>query len=156
MSLSSSSSSCDRNKCGEIWFMRQIKRVLVDKPQYQREHPLKKLIDRPHIPPCLFMSREDDDDVRGIGAHDFRSILLYPILSNLTFLRWSSNNARSPERLFFFHFYAKGKRLLYFWEILFFALWISLQKETTVLPRGIAIYVLGVLKLLEPEWAMSQ
>ena len=35
-----------------------------------------------HIPPYLFLSREDDDDVRDIGKHDFRSVVLHPMLSN--------------------------------------------------------------------------
>ena len=35
-----------------------------------------------HIPPYLFLSREDDDDVRDIGKHDFCSVLLHPMLSN--------------------------------------------------------------------------
>ena len=35
-----------------------------------------------HIPPYLFLSREDEDDVRDIGKHDFRLVLLYPMLSN--------------------------------------------------------------------------
>ena len=40
-------------------------------------------VDRPsHIPPYLFLSREDDDDVRDIGKHDFRSVLLHLMLSN--------------------------------------------------------------------------
>ena len=34
-----------------------------------------------HVPPYLFLSREDDDDVRDIGKHDFRSVLLHPMLS---------------------------------------------------------------------------
>ena len=33
-----------------------------------------------HIQPYLFLSREDDDDVRDIRKHD--SVLLHPILSN--------------------------------------------------------------------------
>ena len=39
-----------------------------------------------HIPSYLFRSREDDDDVRETGKHDFRSVLLHPMLStaNLT------------------------------------------------------------------------
>ena len=40
--------------------------------------------------PCsaiLFLSREDDDDVRDIGKHDFRSVLLQPMLSNASLLR---------------------------------------------------------------------
>ena len=35
-----------------------------------------------HVPPYLFLSREDDDDVRDIGKHDFRSVLLHPMRSN--------------------------------------------------------------------------
>ena len=46
--------------------------------------PLKKLIDRVHILPRLFLSRGDDDDVRDIGKHDFRSVLLHAVLSNTT------------------------------------------------------------------------
>ena len=34
-----------------------------------------------HILPYVFLSREDDDDVRDIGKHDFRSVLLDPMLS---------------------------------------------------------------------------
>ena len=40
-----------------------------------------------HVPPYLFLSREDDDDVRDIGKHDFRSVLLHPMLSNANRLR---------------------------------------------------------------------
>ena len=55
--------------------------VLVDRSHRNRlrEHPLKKLIHRLHIPSYLFLSRKDDDD---IGKHDFRSVLLHPMLSN--------------------------------------------------------------------------
>ena len=35
-----------------------------------------------HVPPYIFLSRENDDDVRDIGKHDFRSVLLHPMLSN--------------------------------------------------------------------------
>ena len=36
-----------------------------------------------HIPPYLFLSREDDDDVvRNIGKYDLHSVLLHPMLSN--------------------------------------------------------------------------
>ena len=35
-----------------------------------------------HIPPYLFLSREDDDDVRDNGKDDFRSVLLHPMLTN--------------------------------------------------------------------------
>ena len=34
-----------------------------------------------HIPTYLFLSRENDDDVIDIGKHDFRSVLLQPMLS---------------------------------------------------------------------------
>ena len=44
------------------------------------------LIDRLHILPYLFLSREDDDDVRDIGKHDFRSVRLHPMLFNTNFL----------------------------------------------------------------------
>ena len=43
-----------------------------------------------HIPPYLFLSREDDDDddddddVRDIGKQDFRSVLLQPMLYNVS------------------------------------------------------------------------
>ena len=48
----------------------------------QREHPLEKLIDCFHIPPYLFLPREDDDDdVRDIGKPDFRSFQLHSLLS---------------------------------------------------------------------------
>ena len=35
-----------------------------------------------HIPPYLFRSRKDDGGARGIGKHDFRSVLLHLMLSN--------------------------------------------------------------------------
>ena len=54
----------------------------------ERERPLKKLIDRLHISPHLFLSRENDDDVRDIGKHDFRSVLLHPMLSNANRRQW--------------------------------------------------------------------
>ena len=34
-----------------------------------------------HILPYVFLSREDDDDVRDIGKHYFRSVLLHLMLS---------------------------------------------------------------------------
>ena len=43
-----------------------------------------------HIPPYLFRSREDDDDVRDIGKHDFRSVELHPLLSNAIYTEVSS------------------------------------------------------------------
>ena len=40
-------------------------------------------VDRPsHIPPYVFMSPEDEDDVRKIGKHDFLSVPVHPLLSN--------------------------------------------------------------------------
>ena len=40
-------------------------------------------VDRPsHIPPYVFMSPEDEDDVRNVGKHDFPSVPLHPLLSN--------------------------------------------------------------------------
>ena len=56
--------------------------VLVDRSHCNSEHPLKKLIHRLHSPPYLFLSRKYDDGVRDIGKHDFRSVLLHPMLSN--------------------------------------------------------------------------
>ena len=51
--------------------------------------PLKKLIDRLHIPLHLFLSGEDDHDVRDVGKHDFR-FLVHPMLSNANLLSaWS-------------------------------------------------------------------
>ena len=49
-----------------------------------------------HIPPCLFLSRGDEDDIRDIGKHDFRAVLLYPMLSNANRER---NEAGYPERV---------------------------------------------------------
>ena len=64
----------------------------------EREHPLKKLIDRLNIPPYLFLSREDDDDVRDIRKHDFRSVLLHPCYLMLIYLQsvveWNSEKPK--------------------------------------------------------------
>ena len=38
-----------------------------------------------HIPPCLLLSRADDDDVRNNGQCDFRSVLIHPLLSDANF-----------------------------------------------------------------------
>ena len=43
---------------------------------------MKKLIDGVHIPPYLYLLRDDDNDVRDIGKHDFRSVLLHPMLAD--------------------------------------------------------------------------
>ena len=40
-----------------------------------------------HIPPCLFLSREDDDELRDLGKHDCLSVLLQPVLFNANLLR---------------------------------------------------------------------
>ena len=57
----------------------------------KKDHPLTKLIDRLHIPSYLYLSRKDDDDVRGIGKHDFRSVLLHPMLPNANRLRHAAS-----------------------------------------------------------------
>ena len=72
MSLTSSSSSHNRINITEFGSCRKQREVLVNKSQ------LKKLINRLHILPYLFLSREDYDDVRDAGKRDFRSVLLYP------------------------------------------------------------------------------
>ena len=60
-------------------------------------------VDRPS--PYLLLSREDDDDVRDIGKHDFRSDLLHPMLSNANLLenQWQSGlrDLRNKEPLHF-------------------------------------------------------
>ena len=48
-----------------------------------------------HVPPYLFVSREDDDDVRDIEKHDFRSILFHLLLSNAN-LKKNSVSSTSP------------------------------------------------------------
>ena len=35
-----------------------------------------------HNLPYLFLSREDNHDIRDIGKHDFHSVLFQPVLSN--------------------------------------------------------------------------
>jgi len=61
----------------------------------REERPLKKLTDRLHIPPYLFLSRESGDDVGDVGKHDFRSVLLHPSLSNANRMRqpWTAVSA---------------------------------------------------------------
>jgi len=67
--------------------------VLVDKSQRnrKRKHPFKKLIDRDHFPPHLFLSWENDNDIR---KHDFRSVLLHPMLSNANHFSPSSEKRK--------------------------------------------------------------
>ena len=43
-----------------------------------------------HIPPYSFRSRKDDDDVRDMGKHDFRSVEPHPLLSNFNHTEVSS------------------------------------------------------------------
>lgn len=40
-----------------------------------------------HIPPHLFLSREDNDELRDLGKHDCLSVLLQPMLFNANLLR---------------------------------------------------------------------
>ena len=75
MSLMTSSSSRDRNKYGGIWRRSIYRRVLLF------------VFNTNHIPPYLCLSREDDDDVRDIGKHDFPLVLLHPMLSNANHIR---------------------------------------------------------------------
>ena len=84
MSLTSSSSSRDRNKYGAIQrgsinFFKGCSVCYCNAP-YRQVLLFVCLMN--HIPPYLFRSREDDDDVRYIGKHDFRSVELHPLLSN--------------------------------------------------------------------------
>ena len=60
-----------------------------------------------HIPPYLFLSREDDDDVRDIGKHDFRSVLIHPMLSNANRGRHFKIQVRSirDDRIHLFSLY---------------------------------------------------
>ena len=41
-----------------------------------------RVLSSQHIPPYLFLSREDDDDLRDIKKHDLCSVQLHPMLSN--------------------------------------------------------------------------
>ena len=86
MSLTSSSSPRDRNKYGGIWrrsinFFKGCSLCYRD-AIYRRV--LLFVCSMNHIPPYLFLSREDDTDVGYIGKHDFRLVLLQPMLSNPT------------------------------------------------------------------------
>ena len=75
MSLTSSSSSFDRNKYGGIWrrsvnFFKGCSLWYCD-AIYRRVVFFVCSTNR--VPPYLFLSREDDHDVRNTGKHDFRS-----------------------------------------------------------------------------------
>ena len=84
-SLTPSLSSYYRNKYGGIWrrlinFFKGSSLCFCDSI-YGRV--LLIVCSMNHIPPYLFLSREDDDDdVRDIGKYDLRSVLLHPMLSN--------------------------------------------------------------------------
>ena len=52
-----------------------------------------------HIPPYVFLSREDDDDVRDFGKHDFfRSVLLRAMLSNANSLTTPVMQVKSSQK----------------------------------------------------------
>ena len=51
------------------------------------------------FPPYLFLSREDDDEVRGIGKPDVRSVLLHPMLSNANPILVAQTN---PQKIQFY------------------------------------------------------
>ena len=84
MSLTSSSSSRDRNKYGGIWSSRSTSSrdaLSADcDPIYRRV--LLFVCGANHIPLYLLLSLQDDDDVRDIGKRDFRPVILRPMLSN--------------------------------------------------------------------------
>ena len=84
MSLTSSSSFRNRNKHVGIWrrsinFLKGCSLCYCD-AIYRRVFLFVFSLN--HIPPYLFLSREDDSDVRDVGKHDFRSVVLLPMLSN--------------------------------------------------------------------------
>ena len=55
---------------------------------------MKKLINCfQYIPPYLFLWRENDDEVRDIGKHDFRSVLLHPTSQSTLHARLQIVNA---------------------------------------------------------------
>ena len=51
-----------------------------------------------HIPPYVFLSREDDDDVRDFGKHDFRSALLHAMLSYANSLATPVMQVKSSQK----------------------------------------------------------
>ena len=92
MSLTSSSSSRDRNKYGAIQrrsinFFKGCSLCYCNAPYRQ---VLLFVCRKNHIPPYSFRSREDDDDVRDMGKHDFRSVEPHPLLSNVNHTEVSS------------------------------------------------------------------
>ena len=51
------------------------------------------------IPPSLFLSREDDDDVRDIGKHDFCSVLPHSMVSNALCYLLVTSSCRSVHHI---------------------------------------------------------
>ena len=97
MSLTSSSSSRDRDKYGGIWgrsinFFKGCS--LCDCDAFYRR-VLLIMCSMNHILPHLSLSRVDDDDVRDIGKHDFRSF--YFTLCYLMQTVGSLSNSDSEE-----------------------------------------------------------
>ena len=63
--------------------MLQTKRSNRQEIASQQQRVSLEEVDRPSPYPTTFcLSRTGDDDVRVIGKHDFRSVLLHPMLSN--------------------------------------------------------------------------
>lgn len=82
VSLTSTSSSRDRNKYGGIW-QRSINFLKGCSLCYCHticRRVLFFVCRMNQIPPYLFLSRKDDEDTRDLGKHDFRSVLLQPTL----------------------------------------------------------------------------
>ena len=78
-----------------------------------------------HVWPHLFLSREDDDDVRDIGKQDFSSVLLHLLLSNANLkkkilFRAQVRNFESRAVLAREADCGKGRRK--YWFVSFFAL----------------------------------
>ena len=57
-----------------------------------------EMVDRPsHIPPYVFMSPEDEDDIRDIGKHDFPSVPLRPMLRTVPTIVTAHTFCASPD-----------------------------------------------------------
>ena len=84
MCFSSSSSSRGRNKYGGIWSrsVNFFKGCSLCYCGAICRRVLLFVCSLSHIPPYVFLSREDDHDVRDVGKHHFRSVLLHHMLSN--------------------------------------------------------------------------
>jgi len=85
--------------------------VLVDKSDRNSwEYPLRNVIDRLHILPYLFLSREDDNEVEHIGRHDFSSVFLHPMLGSLS--NHDDDGKKTPTNLHIWQ-----------WKTVFFNVW---------------------------------